>query len=209
VVNTISETSGTPADSSPHVRTAVSLAWMTIGWNVIEAVVAIVAGTMAGSIALVGFGLDSTVEVMSAAVIVWQFRGLAQARERRALRLIALSFFALATYVAVRAIIDLIDQSQPESSAVGIGVAVVSLIVMSVLARAKRRTGELMGSATVIADSSQTQLCTYLSAILLCGLVLNATVGWWWADPVAAIAIAALAVNEGRQAWHGETCDSC
>lgn len=209
MVNTISETSGTPADSSPHVRTAVSLAWMTIGWNVIEAVVAIVAGTMAGSIALVGFGLDSTVEVMSAAVIVWQFRGLAQARERRALRLIALSFFALATYVAVRAIIDLIDQSQPESSAVGIGVAVVSLIVMSVLARAKRRTGELMGSATVIADSSQTQLCTYLSAILLCGLVLNATVGWWWADPVAAIAIAALAVNEGRQAWHGETCDSC
>ena len=182
---------------------------MTIGWNVIEAVVAIVAGTMAGSIALVGFGLDSTVEVMSAAVIVWQFRGLAQVRERRALRLIALSFFALATYVAVRAIIDLIDQSQPESSAVGIGVAVVSLIVMSVLARAKRRTGELMGSATVIADSSQTQLCTYLSAILLCGLVLNATVGWWWADPVAAIAIAALAVNEGRQAWHGETCDSC
>ncbi len=192
-----------------YARTAVRLAWATIAWNVVEAVVAIAAGTAAGSIALVGFGLDSTVEVMSAIVIVWQFRGLTEAREHRALRLIALSFFALAAYVAIRAVIDLAGESEPDPSAVGIGLAVASLIVMPLLARMKRRTGARMGSATVVADSNQTKLCAYLSAILLGGLILNATVGWWWADPVAAIVIAALAVNEGRQAWRGETCDDC
>ena len=197
------------SDSSSHVRTAVRLAWATIVWNVIEAVAAIAAGTVAGSIALVGFGLDSTVEVMSAAVIVWQFRGLAHERERRALRLIALSFFALGGYVAVRAIIDLVVGSQPHSSAIGIGIATASLIVMPLLARAKRRAGALIGSASVLADSNQTQLCTYLSAILLGGLILNVTVGWWWADPLAAIAIAVLAINEGRQAWRGDVCDAC
>lgn len=195
--------------NSVYQRTAVRLAWATIAWNLVEAAVAIAAGTAAGSIALVGFGLDSTVEVMSAAVIVWQFRGLAQARERRALRLIALSFFALAAYVAVQAVVDLVGGSEPDSSRVGIGLAVASLIVMPLLARLKRRVGALMASATVLADSNQTQLCTYLSAILLGGLILNATVGWWWADPVAAIVIAALAVNEGRQAWRGEACDDC
>ena len=193
----------------PHERTAIRLAWATIAWNVIEAVVAIAAGIAAGSIALVGFGLDSSVEVMSAAVIVWQFRGLAATRERLALRLIAISFFALGSYVAVRAAIDLASRAEPDSSAVGIAVAALSLIVMPFLARMKRRTGEAMGSATVLADSNQTQLCAYLSAILLGGLILNATVGWWWADPVAAIAIAALAINEGRQAWRGETCEAC
>ena len=201
MVSTIAEPS--------HTRTAVRLAWATIAWNVVEAVVAIAAGTAAGSIALVGFGLDSTVEVMSATVIVWQFRGLAEARERRALRLIALSFFALATYVAIQAIIDLASESEPDPSAVGIGLAVASLIVMPLLARMKRRTAARMGSATVLADSNQTKLCAYLSAILLGGLILNATVGWWWADPVAAIVISALAVNEGRQAWRGEVCDDC
>jgi divalent metal cation (Fe/Co/Zn/Cd) transporter len=192
-----------------HARTAVRLAWATIVWNVLEAVAAIAAGMVAGSIALIGFGLDSTVEVMSATVIVWQFRGLAEERERRALRLIAVSFFALGIYVAVRAVLDLVGQSQPDSSVAGIGIATLSLIVMPILARAKRRTGEAMGSATVLADSNQTRLCSYLSAILLGGLILNATVGWWWADPAAAIAIAALAVNEGRQAWRGEICDDC
>jgi len=109
----------------------------------------------------------------------------------------------------VRAVIDLVAQSQPESSAFGIGIATASLIVMPILARAKRRTGGLMGSATVLADSNQTQLCTYLSAILLGGLILNVTVGWWWADPLAAIAIAVLAINEGRQTWRGDACDAC
>ena len=189
-------------------RRAVRLAWATIAWNVVEAVVAIAAGTAASSIALVGFGLDSTVEVMSAVVIVWQFRGLSEDRERRALKLIAVSFFVLGAYVSVQAIIDLAGESEPRGSRVGIGLAVASLVVMPVLARAKRRNG-MLGSATVVADSNQTKLCAYLSAILLAGLILNATVGWWWADPIAALAIAALAVNEGREAWRGETCDDC
>jgi divalent metal cation (Fe/Co/Zn/Cd) transporter len=188
---------------------AVRLAWATIAWNVVEAVVAIAAGTAASSIALIGFGLDSTVEVMSAVVIVWQFRGLAEDRERRALKLIATSFFALAAYVGVQAVVDLLRRSEPRSSTVGIGLAIASLIVMPMLARAKRRNGNAMGSATVVADSNQTKLCAYLSAILLAGLILNATAGWWWADPLAALAIAGLAVNEGREAWRGETCDDC
>ncbi len=190
-------------------RRAIRLAWATIAWNMVEAVIAILAGTAANSVALVGFGLDSTVEVMSAVVILWQFRGLAEDRERRALRLIAVSFFGLAAYVAVQAIIDLVGKSEPKSSPVGIGLAIASLVVMPLLARAKRRNGNAMGSVTVIADSNQTKLCASLSAILLGGLVINATVGWWWADPIAALAIAALAVNEGRGAWRGETCDDC
>ena len=199
----------TTGTRSVFEQRGVRLAWATIVWNVVEAVVAIAAGTAASSIALVGFGLDSTVEVMSAVVIVWRFRGVAEDRERRALKLIAVSFFALATYVAVQAITDLLRNSEPESSAVGIGLAIASLIVMPVLARAKRRNGTAMGSAAVVADSNQTKLCAYLSAVLLVGLVLNATVGWWWADPVAALAIAALAANEGREAWRGEIGDDC
>ena len=190
-------------------RRAVRLAWATIAWNVVEAVVAIAAGSAASSIALVGFGLDSTVEVMSAIVIVWQFRGLAVDRERRALKLIAVSFFGLAAYVAVQALIDLFRRSEPDTSALGIVLAAASLVVMPLLARVKRHNGQAMASATVVADSNQTKLCAYLSAILLAGLILNATVGWWWADPVAALAIAALAINEGREAWRGETCDDC
>jgi len=198
-----------PSANAVHGRVAVRLAWATIVWNVVEAVVALAAGAAAGSIALIGFGLDSTVEVMSAAVILWQFRGLAGSRERRALRLIAVSFFALGAYVALQAVVNLTSRSAPDASAVGIGLAVASLIVMPFLARAKRRVGTQMGSATVVADSKQTQLCAYLSAILLGGLILNATVGWWWADPLAAIAISALAVKEGREAWRGETCGAC
>lgn len=191
-------------------RRAVRLAWATILWNIVEAVVAIAAGAAASSIALVGFGLDSTVEVMSAVVIVWQFRGLAEERERRALKLIAIGFFGLAAYVGAQAIVDLLRRSEPTSSTVGMGLAIASMIVMPLLARAKRRNGDAMGSATVVADSNQTRLCAYLSAILLAGLVLNATAGWWWADPIAALGIAALAVHEGREAWRGETCeDGC
>ena len=194
---------------SRYEERAVRLAWATIVWNVVEAVVAIGAGTAASSIALIGFGLDSTVEVMSAVVIVWQFRGLAEDRERRALKLIAVSFFALAAYVGVQAIIDLLRRVEPKSSTVGIGLAIASLVVMPMLSRAKRRNGNAMGSATVVADSNQTKLCAYLSAILLAGLILNATAGWWWADPLAALSIAGLAVNEGREAWRGEMCDDC
>lgn len=185
---------------------ARQLAWVTVVWNVIEALVAIIAGTAAGSAALIGFGLDSTVEVASALVIIWQFSGVDEQRERRALRLIALSFFALAIYVSIRALLDLGGAHEADTSTVGIALAVASLIVMPVLAVAKRRTGQQLGSVTVTADSQQTWLCTYLSAILLVGLVLNATVGWWWADPIAALVIAALAAREGIEAWNGDTC---
>jgi divalent metal cation (Fe/Co/Zn/Cd) transporter len=188
------------------------LAWATIAWNTVEAVVATVSGAIASSIALVGFGLDSTVEVLSASVIVWQMtRDVPEDREEQALRLIAASFFALAGYVTVQAAFDLASRSEPDTSTVGIALAAVSLVVMPVLAGLKRRNGRRLGSGSVVADSSQTLLCTYLSAVLLVGLLLNATVGWWWADPVAALMIAALAIHEGREAWHGERCchDAC
>ena len=192
-------------DRRRRQRIALGLAWVTIAWNTIEAVVAIVAGAVASSIALVGFGLDSTVEVLSASVIVWQMtRDVPEDREEQALRLIAVSFFALAGYVAVQAVFDLASRSQPETSTVGIALAAVSLVVMPLLAGLKRRNGRRLGSGSVVADSNQTLLCTYLSVVLLVGLLLNATVGWWWADPVAALVIAALAINEGREAWHGE-----
>jgi divalent metal cation (Fe/Co/Zn/Cd) transporter len=185
------------------------LAWATITWNVVEAAVAIAAGSAASSIALIGFGLDSTVEVMSALVIVWQLHGLDEKRERTALKLIAISFYFLAGYVTVQALLDFAGGIEPSASPIGIGLAIASLIVMPILAAAKRQTGRQMGSRTVVADCNQTKLCAYLSLILLVGLIFNATVGWWWADPVAALAIAALAINEGRQAWSGETCADC
>ena len=196
--------------SNKLLRRARWLAWATIVYNVIEAIVAIVAGSAAGSIALIGFGLDSIVEVLSASVIVWQLHSASEERERTALKLIALTFYLLAGYVAVRALIDLIGRNKPDTSPIGIGVAIASLLVMPLIAIAKRRTGRQLGSSTVVADSNQTRLCAYISAILLGGLIFNATIGWWWADPIAALAIAALAINEGRQAWNGETCaDSC
>jgi len=200
-------------DRQHRQRVALGLAWATIAWNTVEAVVAIAAGAVASSIALVGFGLDSTVEVMSASVIVWQMtREVPEAREAKALRLIAISFFALAGYVTVQAAIDLLATSEPDTSTVGIVLAAVSLVVMPVLAGLKRRNGRRLGSNSVVADSRQTMLCTYLSAVLLVGLMLNAAVSWWWADPVAALIIAALAFKEGREAWRGEQCcddDGC
>ena len=185
-------------------RRGLLLEYLTIGWNVLEAVVAVWAGITAGSIALVGFGLDSLIEVFAATVVVWELRGASEEREEQALRLIAVSFFALATYVTVEAIRDLAVGSEAVGSPVGIVLAIVSLILMPTLAIAKRRVGRAMDSATLVADSTETFLCAYLSAILLGGLVLNATVGWWWADPLAAIGIAYLAAREGLEAWRGE-----
>jgi divalent metal cation (Fe/Co/Zn/Cd) transporter len=200
-------------DCRRRQRVALLLAWATIAWNTVEAVVAIVSGAVASSIALVGFGLDSTVEVLSASVIVWQMtRDVPEDREEQALQFIAVSFFALAGYVTVQAVFDLASRSEPGTSTVGIALAAVSLVVMPLLAGLKRRNGRRLGSTSVVADSNQTLLCTYLSAVLLVGLLLNATVGWWWADPVAALVIAALAINEGREAWRRERCcndDAC
>lgn len=191
-------------------RTALALAWATIAWNCLEAVVAIASGAEAGSIALVGFGLNSIVEVGSAVVVVWQFSGADVEREQRALKLIAGSFFVFAAYVAGQAVWDLVARSEPEESVPGIVLAALSLVVMPLLAVAKRRVGRRMSSRTVVADSAQTMLCSYLSAILLVGLLANATLGVWWADPIAALVIAGFAVREGREAWRGDACcDGC
>jgi divalent metal cation (Fe/Co/Zn/Cd) transporter len=188
-------------------RRGLRLEYLTVGWNVIEAIVAVASGVVAKSIALVGFGLDSTVEIFAAGVVIWQLRGVSEEREERALRLIALSFFALAAYVVVEATRDLVIGAEAGESVVGIGLATASLLAMPALGLAKRRTGQRLDSPTLVADSAETLLCAYLSVILLAGLVLNATVGWSWADPVAAIGIAGLAVREGREAWEGREAE--
>ncbi|CAM5553264.1 Cation transporter OS=Streptomyces alboniger OX=132473 GN=CP975_34025 PE=3 SV=1 [Streptomyces alboniger] len=184
----------------------------TIAYNVIEASVALTAGALASSTALIGFGLDSVIEVSSAATVAWQFsareHAVREAREKTALRIIALSFFVLAGYIAVDAVHALTGTSEAARSLPGIVLAALSLAVMPVLSAAQRRAGREIGSASAVADSKQTLLCTYLSAVLLVGLVLNATLGWSWADPVAALVIAAVAVKEGRDAWRGDGCCS-
>ncbi len=188
-------------------RRAQLLAGATVSYNLVEAVIAITAGLAAGSVALVGFGLDSVVEVSSGLIILWQFRHkMPESREQQALKLMALSFFALAAYVSFESVRALIGDHQPESSSVGIGLAIASLLIMPFLSWAQRRTGRALGSSAVVADSTQTLLCTYLSAVLLLGLVLNATLGWYWADPIAGLIIAVVAAREGLEAWRGEDC---
>jgi divalent metal cation (Fe/Co/Zn/Cd) transporter len=182
----------------------------TITYNVIEAAVAITAGTRASSTALLGFGLDSVIEVSSAAAVAWQFsaadHAVREAREQRTLRIIAISFFALAAYVTVDAARALTGTGEAGRSVPGIVLAALSLAVMPFLSAAQRKAGRELGSASAVADSRQTLLCTYLSAVLLAGLVLNAALGWSWADPIAALVIAGIAVREGRDAWQGKGC---
>ena len=179
----------------------------TITYNVVEAIVALAEGTRVSSTALVGFGLDSVIEVSSAAAVAWQFSAKdPETREKAALRFIAFSFFALAAYVTIDAALSLLGLGEARPSGIGIALATASLIVMPVLSVAQRRAGRELGSTSAVADSKQTLLCTYLSAALLTGLLLNALVGWSWADPVAALAIAAIAVREGRNAWRGDSC---
>lgn len=192
------------------VRRVRLLVAATIAYNVVEAVVAITAGTLASSSALVGFGLDSVVEVSSAVAVAWQFsareHAVRQARERVTLGIIALAFFVLAAYVGFEALLALAGREEADRSLTGIVLASLSLAIMPFLSAAQRRAGRELGSASVVADSKQTLLCTYLSAVLLVGLVANATLGWSWADPVAALIIAAIAVREGRNAWRGDGC---
>ncbi|NIY66961.1 cation transporter [Streptomyces malaysiensis] len=199
-----------PARRDALTRRVRLLVAATITYNVIEAVVALTAGTLASSTALIGFGLDSVIEVSSAAAVAWQFSAadhvVREAREKTTLRIIAVSFFALAAYVTIDAIRALTGTGEPERSIPGIVLAAFSLAVMPFLSAAQRRAGRELGSASAVADSKQTLLCTYLSAVLLAGLVLNATLGWSWADPVAALAIATIAVKEGRDAWQGKGC---
>jgi divalent metal cation (Fe/Co/Zn/Cd) transporter len=198
----------TAGATAPLVQRAIRLEYFTITWNVIEAVASIGAGIAAGSIALVGFGFDSSIEGFAASVVLWQLRsGENEERKKRALRLIASTFFVLAAYVIFESLRDLVTSAEPESSMVGIVVALVSIIVMPALGFAKKHVAETMGSAVLRADAAETFLCSWLSIILLGGLVLNATVGWWWADPIAALGIASLALREGWEAWSGEGDD--
>ena len=189
------------------VRRVRLLVATTIGYNLLEAAVALTAGALASSTALIGFGLDSLIEVSSAAAVAWQFAGRdPEARERTAMRLIAVSFFALAAYVTVHSGLSLLGHGEAAHSPVGLVLTAVSLAVMPVLSYAQRRTGRELGSRSAVADSRQTLLCTYLSAVVLVGLGLNSLLGWGWADPVAALVVAGIAVKEGREAWRGEGC---
>lgn len=179
----------------------------TIGYNLIEAVVAITAGRAASSGALIGFGLDSTIEVLSAAAVAWQFTRRDPDRwEKPTLRVIAIAFFALALYVTASSLLTLLARVDVHHSPVGIVLTALSVVVMPFLSFAERRTGRELGSATAVADSKQTLICTYLSAAVLVGLLLNTLFGWWWADPIAGLVIAAFAIREGIEAWKGDAC---
>lgn len=180
---------------------------ITIAYNLIEAGVAITAGTIASSAALVGFGLDSTIEVLSAAAVAWQFTRRDPERwEKPTLRVIAIAFFALAAYVTATSVLALLTAERPGHSTIGIVLTAVSVVVMPFLSFAERRAGRELGSATAVADSVQTLICTYLSAAVLVGLVANSLLGWWWADAVAGLVIAAFAAREGLEAWKGDAC---
>lgn len=202
------------ADLRPvNLRRGLRLGYLTVGWNVIEGIVAVGAGMAAGSIALIGFGVDSFVETISGAVIVWRLMAETRGQhddesveriERRAERLVGIAFLVLAAYVAFEAVRTLINQEAPDASPVGIALTAVSIVVMLWLARAKRRIGEALGSRAMIADAQQTYACWYLSVVALAGLALNAVFGFWWADPLAALAITVLLVREGLEALGGE-----
>ena len=176
-----------------------SMAWMTV-----EAAVAITAGIVASSIALIAFGLDSVVEFAAGAIVIWQLRGGSSQREHRAVRLIGVTFFLLAAYLVIESIRDLISQARPEASTAGLIVTAAALLVMPLLALAKQRTGQALGNRTLITDAAESKLCALTSGAALLGVGLNAWLGWWWADPAAALVIAALAVREGLEAWEND-----
>lgn len=198
---------------SADLNKGLRLEYFTLFWNVLEAVVGMIAGIAAGSVALVGFALDSVAEGSSASILIWRLRTersgrrTAEEAERHSIRLVGAAFFALAAYVGGRAIYDLMTRSRPEESIAGIVLALVSLIVMPLLAHRKNQMARLLNSRALQADAAQTTLCTYLSAFLLVGLLANALFGWWWADPAAGVAIAAFAAKEGRELW--TTQDLC
>ena len=200
-------------ERAEHVQRGLHLEYLTLAYNSLEGLIAIVAGLMAGSIALVGFGVDSVIEMVSGVSLVWRLRSdsdvAGRARtEAISLRIVGISFVALAVYVAIDASGALLYREEPEESVAGIVLASSSLVVMPLLARAKRRVAARIGSAALSADAKQTELCTFLSAILLGGLLLNALLGWWWADPVAALAMVPIIANEGTNALRGKTCCS-
>jgi divalent metal cation (Fe/Co/Zn/Cd) transporter len=197
-----------------HVARGIRLEYLTVGWNVMECAVAVFFGVAAGSIALIGFGIDSAIESASGLVLLWRLhaerRGAhPEALERRALRWVGISFFLLAGYVGFDAANSLLQREAPERSVPGIALAMLSLVVMPLLAHSKRRTAAKLSSAALHADSRQTSLCAYLSAILLAGLLLNAALGWWWADAVAGLLMVPIIAREGWEALQGKLCADC
>jgi len=193
---------GSAAELARLRRRGFQLEYASMAWMTTEAAVAIISGIAASSIALIGFGLDSVIEFFAAAVVIWQLRGtISGERETRALRLIAITFFALAAYLTVEGITDLVSQHQPGQSPAGIAITAAALVVMPLLALAKRRTGQLLDNRALIADAAESAFCAFTSAAALLGIGLNAWLGWWWADPAAALVIAGLAVKEGLEAW--------
>lgn len=196
------------------LRRGRTLEYTTVGYNILEGLIAVGSGMAAGSIALIGFGFDSGIEVLSGLILLWRLNSRRDEEDRerteaRALKLVGWSFLLLAAYVTYDAVTSLLRREAPEVSTIGIALAAVSLVIMPLLVRAKRRVAAQLNSRALAADSKQTELCTYLSAILLAGLGLNALVGWWWADPVAALVMVPIVVNEGLEAIRGEHCDDC
>lgn len=200
----------TGGDTERLRRRGLRLAWFIVVWDFIEGAVAVTAGLAAGSIALIGFGIDSSIEVFAASVVIWQLRGGAHARTRTALRLIAITFFVLAVYVGIESVRDLVGQDKAEESIIGIVLNVVALSVMVPIAITQRRTGKALGNPVLVAQAQETWVSNYLSISLLVGLGLNAAFGLWWADPVVALLVAAIALREGTEAWResGEENDS-
>jgi divalent metal cation (Fe/Co/Zn/Cd) transporter len=193
-------------------RRVKQLAWGGNAWHLVEFAIAVAAGVVAGSVALVGFGVDSLIELAAGGVIVWLFsgrRGNSQRAERLAQQLIAASYFVLAVYIGVQSLRDLVGGQHPSASWVGIGLAAFTAPTMPLLAGAKRRLGRQLSSSATVSEAQQNQICAYLSIALLAGLLLNALAGWWWADPAAALVIGAIAVREGIESWRGENCDCC
>lgn len=191
------------------IRRAKTLSWVSLAWMTVEGAVAITAALAAGSIALLGFGLDSVIEALASIIVIWRFTGsrrVSETSERRAQQLVAISFFLLAPYIAQDAIRALIDGTRPSSSPAGIALAISSIVLMPLLGRAKQRIGVRLESGATAGEGSQNMLCAYLGAGVLTGLLLNTAFGIWWADPVIALAIAARAVHEGHQTWHGQGC---
>ncbi len=194
------------------VRRAKLLSWLSLVWMTIEGAVGVIAGLLAGSVALTGFGLDSAIEGAASAIVIWRFSGgreSSQGAERRAQKLVGMSFFVLAPYIAVDATFALVDGAQPAASWAGVALALGSIVLMPLLARAKARLGAQLGSLATAGEGAQNMLCAYLAAGVLAGLLANVALGWWWLDPVVGLGIAALAVKEGRAAWAGEVCADC
>jgi divalent metal cation (Fe/Co/Zn/Cd) transporter len=198
-----------PGERDRLIRRAKALSWLSLAWMTVEGTVAITAALIAGSVALLGFGIDSAIEGLASVIVIWRFTGsrrLSEPAELRAQKAVAISFFLLAPYIAQDAIRALVAGEHPSTSWVGIGLSVSSIVVMPLLGRAKQRIGERLGSGATAGEGAQNLLCAYMAAGVLVGLAANAAFGWWWLDPIIALVIAAIAVREGREAWAGEGC---